>query len=65
MDAGGEAEIIQAGCYEPNAANPTYRVDRRIAERLLYRGEEHNFEWVQGGPAHRFDADGDILRLLL
>jgi SNF2 family DNA or RNA helicase len=63
FDPQGEAEIVQVARYGPDAANLTYRVDGRIAERLLYRGEESGFEWVKGGRAYGFDADGDLLRL--
>jgi len=62
LDPAGEAEIVQVARYEPDAANLTYRVDGEIAERLLYRGEESGFEWVQGGRAYGFDADGELMR---
>ena len=49
--------------FGPDALNLVFRVDGKISERLLYRGEETGFELVSGGRAYAFDADGGLLRL--
>jgi hypothetical protein len=47
----------------PSAAlNLVFRVNRRIGERLAYRGEESGFDF-KAGRAYAFDADGGQLRL--
>ena len=40
-----------------------FRVDGRVAERLVYRGEESGFEFLDAGRTYGFDADGGLLRL--
>ena len=35
----------------------------RVGERLVYRGEENSFEFVEPGRSYAFDADGSLLRL--
>ena len=34
-----------------------------MGERLLYRGEETGFEFIEAGRSYAFDADGGLLRL--
>jgi hypothetical protein len=40
-----------------------FRVEGRVAERLVYRGEESGFEFLEAGRTYGFDADGGLLRL--
>ena len=47
----------------PDALNLVFRVDGRVGERLVYRGEETAFEFVEAGRTYAFDADGGLLRL--
>ncbi|KXV21267.1 hypothetical protein AD933_00955 [Acetobacter malorum] len=58
LDTGGIAEIIQVRSFGPDALNLLFRVNGKIGERLLYRGDEIPFELVQPGRAYAFDADG-------
>src|SRR5207244_13232659 len=39
------------------------RGERRVRERLGYRGEENGFEFLEAGRTYAFDADGGLLRL--
>jgi hypothetical protein len=59
----GAAEIVQVSRFGPDALNVVFRADARICERLVYRGDEAAFEFVEGGRSHAFDADGGLLRL--
>src|SRR5215204_4316043 len=59
----GVAEIVQVARFGSDALNLVFRVNGKVAERLLYRGEEASFELVEGGRAYAFDADGGLLRL--
>lgn len=63
MDGGGIAEIVQVARFGADALNLVFRVNGRVAERLVYRGEETAFEIVEAGRALGFDADGGLLRL--
>lgn len=63
LSAGGIAEIVSVSRFGYDAMNLVFRVDGKVAERLVYRGEEANFEIVSGGRAYAFDADGGLLRL--
>ena len=40
-----------------------FRVDGRVGERLVHRGEENSFELLERGRSYGFDADGSLLRL--
>ena len=51
--------------FGADALNLVFRVDGRVGERLVYRGEETSFEFVEAGRAYAFDADGGLLRLRL
>jgi superfamily II DNA or RNA helicase len=63
LAAGGIAEIVQVSRYGADALNVVFRLDGRVGERLVYRGEETGFEIVTGGRTLGFDADGGLLRL--
>jgi superfamily II DNA or RNA helicase len=63
LDNGGIAEIVQVSRFGPDALNLVFRVNGRVAERLLYRGEESAFEVIEAGRALGFDADGGLFRL--
>src|SRR5487761_403151 len=63
LDAAGIAEVVQVARFGADALNLVFRVDGRVAERLVYRGEESAFEIVEAGRTLGFDADGGLLRL--
>src|SRR5262249_57189012 len=63
LDAAGIAEIVQVARFGPDAMNLVFRVDGRVSERLVYRGEEGSFEFLEAGRTYAFDADGGLLRL--
>jgi len=63
LDAAGVAEIVQVARFGPDALNLVFRVNGRVGERLVYRGEEAAFEFLEAGRAYAFDADGSLLRL--
>jgi hypothetical protein len=47
LDPAGVAEIVQVARFGPDALNLVFRVHGRVAERLVYRGEEGRFEGVR------------------
>jgi hypothetical protein len=63
LDPSGVAEVVQVARFGADALNLVFRVDGRVAERLVYRGEETAFELVDAGRSYAFDADGGLLRL--
>ena len=63
LDPAGIAEIVQVAHFGPDALNLVFRVEGRVGERLVYRGEESGFEWIEPGRSYAFDADGGLLRL--
>ena len=63
LDPAGIAEVVQVAHFGPDALNLVFRVDGRVGERLVYRGEESGFEILEAGRAYAFDADGALLRL--
>ena len=63
LDSAGIAEIVQVGHFGPDALNLVFRVNGRVGERLVYRGEESGFEFLQAGRSYSFDSDGGLLRL--
>jgi hypothetical protein len=63
LDPGGVAEIVQVAHFGPDALNLVFRVNGRVGERLVYRGEESGFEFLEAGRSYSFDADGGLLRL--
>lgn len=63
LDPAGIAEVVSVSNFGNDAINLVFRVDGRVAERLVYRGEETSFELIGLGRAYAFDADGGLLRL--
>lgn len=63
LDPSGIAEIVQVTRFGTDAANLVFRVNGKIGERLLYRGEEVGLESIEVGRSFAFDADGGLLRL--
>ena len=63
LDPAGIAEVVQVTGFGPDALNLVFRVDGRVGERLVYRGEESGFEFLEAGRTYAFDADGGLLRL--
>src|SRR5450432_1674672 len=63
LDPGGVAEIVQIARFGSDALNLVFRVNGRVGERLVYRGEEGGFEFLEAGRSYPFDADGGLLRL--
>jgi SNF2 family DNA or RNA helicase len=63
LEPGGVAEIVQVSRFGADALNLIYRINGRVGERLVYRGEETAFEFVEAGRTYAFDADGGLLRL--
>ena len=63
LSSAGVAEIVQVARFGADALNLIFRADGRVGERLVYRGEEASFEFVEAGRAYAFDADGGLLRL--
>jgi hypothetical protein len=63
LDPAGIAEIVQVARFGSDALNLVFRVNGKVGERLLYRGEEASVELVESGRAYAFDADGGLLRL--
>lgn len=63
LDSTGTAEVVQVSHFGPDALNLVFRVAGRVVERLVYRGEEAGFEFLEAGQTYAFDADGALLRL--
>ena len=63
LDPTGIAEVVSVSKFGSDAINLVFRVDGKVAERLVYRGEETSFEFVSAARAYAFDADGGLLRL--
>ena len=63
LDPSGLAEVVQVARFGPDAINLVFRANGKVAERLVYRGEETAFEIADAGPTYGFDADGALLRL--
>src|ERR1700731_2767582 len=63
LDPSGIAEVVQVARFGPDALNLVFRANGRVGERLVYRGEEAGFEFVDPGRTYGFDADGGLLRL--
>ena len=63
LDSSGLAEVVQVTQFGPDALNVVFRVDGRVDQRLVMRGEEVGFEFVEAGRTYAFDADGGLLRL--
>src|ERR1700686_3839713 len=63
LDTAGIAEVVQVARFGPDALNLVFRVNGRVGERLVYRGEESSFESLEAGRSYGFYADGGLLRL--
>src|SRR5437763_6207380 len=63
LDPEGVAEVVQVARFGADALNLVFRVNGRVGERLVYRGEETAFERIEAGRTYGFDADGGLLRL--
>jgi hypothetical protein len=63
LDSAGIAEIVQVARFGTDALNLVFRVNGRVGERLVYRGEETSLDLLESGRAYAFDADGGLLRL--
>lgn len=64
MASGGIAEVVSVSNFGPDALNVVFRVDGKVAERLIYKGEETDFEFMANGRAYGFNSDGGLLRLV-
>jgi hypothetical protein len=49
LDPSGIAEVVQVARFGPDALNLVFRANGRVGERLVYRGEETAFEFVEPG----------------
>ncbi len=47
LDTAGVAEIVQVTRFGHDALNLVFRVNGRVGERLVYRGEEAGFEFLE------------------
>ena len=63
LDGPGDAEVIDVTPFGPDALNVVYRIDGRVSEKLVYRGDEAGLSLAVAGRAFAFDADGEQLRL--
>jgi len=63
LDVAGTAEVVQVTPYGLDALSLVFRVDGRVGERLLFRGQEDGLRLVDPGRAYAFDADGALHRL--
>lgn len=63
LDLSGIAEVVSVSRFGPDALNLVFRVNGKVAERLVYRGEEVAFEFLKTGSVYAFDADPGLLRL--
>jgi hypothetical protein len=62
LDPSGLAEIVQFAQFGPDALNVVFRVDGRVDQRLVMRGEETGFEFVEAGRTYAFGADAASAR---
>src|SRR6185369_10578297 len=63
LHGSGVSEVVSVSKFGPDAINLVFRADGKVHERLLYRGEESQFVFEDGGRSYAFDADGALLRL--
>src|SRR5947208_4904915 len=63
LDPEGIAEVVQVARFGQDALNLVFRVNGKVGERLVFKGDETSFEQVEHGRAYAFDADGGLLRL--
>ncbi len=57
------AEVVSVSRFGADAINLVFRCGGKVAERLVYRGEETDLEFIGQGRAYAFDADAGLLRL--
>lgn len=65
LDPSGIAEVVQVARYGPDAVNVVLRVNGRVSERLIFRGDMAGVEVLDTGRTYGFDADGETFRLAL
>ncbi len=63
LDPAGSAEVVQVSRFGPDAASVVFRINGRIGERLIYRGDDAGLEMVEPGRTYSFDAEPAALRL--
>jgi len=63
LGAGGVADVVSVSRFGADALNLVFRLNGRVHERLLYRGEDANLELVEEGRTFGFGADPGLLRL--
>src|SRR6516164_2850035 len=63
LDPEGVAEVVQVARFGADPLNLVFRVNGRVGERRVYRGEEGAFERIEAGRTYGFDAEGALLRL--
>jgi superfamily II DNA or RNA helicase len=63
LDGPRTVEVVSVARYGADALNVVFRVDGKVGERLVYRGEESAFDLIDPGRTYTFDADGERLRL--
>ena len=63
LGAGGVADVVSVSRFGANALNLVFRLDGRVHERLLYRGEDADLELVEEGRTFGLGADPGLLRL--
>ena len=63
LGAGGVADVVSVSRFGADALNLVFRLDGRVHERLLYRGEDADLELVEEGRTFGFGADPGLLRL--
>jgi hypothetical protein len=52
LDPAGVAEVVSVSRFGSDAVNLVFRVGGKVAERLVYLGEETGFEFVNAGRAY-------------
>ncbi|MBZ9864230.1 DUF3883 domain-containing protein [Mesorhizobium sp. CA15] len=57
------AEVVSVTKFGPDAINLVFRTGGKVAERLIYRGEETGFEILAPGNTYTFNADAGLLKL--
>ncbi|MCL2716064.1 MAG: DUF3883 domain-containing protein [Alphaproteobacteria bacterium] len=63
LDSAGIAEVVQVTKFGADALNLVFRVEGRVGERPVFRGDESHFEFLEVGRSFGFDADGGLVRL--
>ncbi|MBI5313192.1 MAG: DUF3883 domain-containing protein [Methylocystis sp.] len=63
LDPSGTAEVVSVSRFGADTLNLVFRAGGKVSERLVYRGEEAGFNFIEAGHAYAFDADAGLLRL--